>query len=703
MATTGTGVFAASGWPSIHRRDTSGKLMPISNRKLSISASTVPTEKQPQLRAESLSPNDAVEKKTATETPSSSSGGGEESKDGRLTLKDYFDRSRELISRSDGGPPRWFSPLECASQAIDSPLLLYLPGVDGVGLGLTLHHERLSKIFDIWCMHIPLTDRTSFAEMVKFVESAVRIEYSRAPNRPIYLVGESFGGCLTLAVAARNPDIDLMLILANPATSFGKSLLQTETLLTLSALIPEQISSSLPYVLTLLFGTPVKMVTSAMGKRLPSDQLIKVLSQDTLAMSSYLSVLSKAFTAETLRWKLEMLKSAAAFANSRLHAVKAQTLILASGQDQLLPSRDEAERLTKELPNCQIRIFEDKGHALFLEDVSFVSILTGASFYRHGRRFDYVTDYFPPTPSEFNRVYAPQKWVEDVTSPVVLSTMGDGTIMRSLDGIPTEGPVLYVGYHMMFGLELAPIVARFWVEKNILLRGMAHPMLFTKLKEGKMPDISSYDIFRIMGAVPVSAPNFYRLFSSKSHVLLYPGGVREALHRKGEEYKLFWPEQSEFVRMAARFGAKIVPFGTVGEDDISQVLLDYDDLKNIPYFKNAIEELTDETVNLRIDAMGEVANQDIYLPIVVPKVPGRFYYLFGKPIETQGRKQELKSREKAHEVYLEVKSEVEKCLCYLKEKRESDPFRNIFARLSYQATHGFDSEVPTFDFTTKDS
>ncbi|KAL8544329.1 hypothetical protein ACS0TY_004752 [Phlomoides rotata] len=637
MATTGTGVFAAGGWPSIRRRDTSGKLMPISNRKLSISASAVPTEKQPQLRAKSLSPNDAVEKKTATETPSSSSGGGEEPKDGRLTLKDYFDRSRELISRSDGGPPRWFSPLECASQAIDSPLLLYLPGVDGVGLGLTLHHERLSKIFDIWCMHIPLTDRTSFTEMVKFVESAVRIEYSRAPNRPIYLVGESFGGCLALAVAARNPDIDLMLILANPATSFGKSLLQTETLLTLSALIPEQISSSLPYVLTLLFGTPVKMVTSAMGKRLPSDQLIKELSQDTLAMSSYLSVLSKAFTAETLRWKLEMLKSAAAFANSRLHAVKAQTLILASGQDQLLPSRDEAERLTKVLPNCQIRVFEDKGHALFLEDgVSFVSILTAASFYRHGRRFDYVTDYFPPTPSEFNRVYAPQKWVEDVTSPVVLSTMGDGTIVRSLDGIPTDGPVLYVGYHMMFGLELAPIVARFWVEKNILLRGVAHPMLFTKLKEGKMPDISSYDIFRIMGAVPVSAPNFYRLFSSKSHVLLYPGGVREALHRKGEEYKLFWPEQSEFVRMAARFGAKIVPFGTVGEDDISQVLLDYDDLKNIPYFKNAIEELTDETVNLRNDSMGEVANQDIHLPIVVPKVPGRFYYLFGKPIETQG-------------------------------------------------------------------
>lgn len=40
---------------------------------------------------------------------------------------------------------------------------------------------------------------------------------------------------------------------------------------------------------------------------------------------------------------------------------------------------------------------------------------------------------------------------------------------------------------------------------------------------------------------------------------------------QGEQYKLIWPEQQEFVRMAARFGATIVPFGTVGEDDIAEV------------------------------------------------------------------------------------------------------------------------------------
>ena len=42
------------------------------------------------------------------------------------------------------------------------------------------------------------------------------------------------------------------------------------------------------------------------------------------------------------------------------------------------------------------------------------------------------------------------------------------------------------------------------------------------------------------------------------------------LYFQGEVYKLMWPEQFEFVRMAARFGAKIIPFGVVGEDDIGE-------------------------------------------------------------------------------------------------------------------------------------
>lgn len=38
----------------------------------------------------------------------------------------------------------------------------------------------------------------------------------------------------------------------------------------------------------------------------------------------------------------------------------------------------------------------------------------------------------------------------------------------------------------------------------------------------------------------------------------------------------------------------------------------------------------------RSDIEGEVGNQDLHLPVILPKIPGRFYFLFGKPIETEG-------------------------------------------------------------------
>jgi hypothetical protein len=62
-----------------------------------------------------------------------------------------------------------------------------------------------------------------------------------------------------------------------------------------------------------------------------------------------------------------------------------------------------------------------------------------------------------------------------------------------------------------------------------------------------------------------------------------------------------------------------------------------------------------------------------------------------------GKEKELKDKEKAQELYLQVKSEVEQCIDYLKVKRESDPYRHLLPRMLYQASHGWSSEIPTFD------
>ncbi|KAI3929674.1 hypothetical protein MKX01_025842 [Papaver californicum] len=498
----------------------------------------------------------------------------------RLSVKGYLERSVDLI-RSDGGPPRWFSPIECNSSVggvrfENSPLLLYLPGIDGVGLGLIMHHQRLGKMFDVWCLHILVMDRTPFEEHVQLVERTIKSENSHSPYRPIYLVGESLGG--------------------TSSTSFNKSPMQP--ILPLLEVIPEQLHTGLPY---------------------------------------FLGFVTDILPRESLLWKLQMLRSASSFANSRLHAVKAEVLALSRKFD-------------------------------------LVTVIKGAGFYRRTKKLDYVSDFMHPNQSELRKMYDSYRWVDVAANPVMLSKLENGEVVKGLGGIPSDGPVVYVGYHMLLGLELGPLVSRFLAEKNILLRGIAHPMMFGKIGERSLPDSSSFDVYRIMGGVPVSANNFYRLLSKKSHVLLYPGGVREALHRKGEAYKLFWPSHSEFVRMAANFGAKIVPFGVVGEDDLFDVVFDYDDYMKFPWSKAWIEDLNNGRVRNLSEAKEEVTEEDLHFPGILPKIPGRFYFLFGKPIETQGESE------------------------YLKDKRENDPYRTLLSRLIYQASHGFTSEIPTFEF-----
>lgn len=112
MAASGIGgALISSIAYSIHRHNT-----------YSPCASLAPTVRQSPQRA----PDDAPEKSSLQKKLSIKTGGVP--KDGCLTLKDYFDQSAEFIRRSDGGPPRWFSPLECGVRLENSPLLLYLPG-----------------------------------------------------------------------------------------------------------------------------------------------------------------------------------------------------------------------------------------------------------------------------------------------------------------------------------------------------------------------------------------------------------------------------------------------------------------------------------------------------------------------------------------------------------------------------------------------
>lgn len=57
----------------------------------------------------------------------------------------------------------------------------------------------------------------------------------------------------------------------------------------------------------------------------------------------------------------------------------------------------------------------------------------------------------------------------------------------------------------------------------------------------------------------------------------------------------------------------------------------------------------------------------------------------------------LKDREKAKELYLQIKSQVENNMKYLIRKREEDPYRSILNRTAYHLLKAPLDRVPTFD------
>lgn len=69
---------------------------------------------------------------------------------------------------------------------------------------------------------------------------------------------------------------------------------------------------------------------------------------------------------------------------------------------------------------------------------------------------------------------------------------------------------------------------------------MAHPIIFSGMLEDALQESSLFDLLRVMGALPVTPSNMYKLLYSKSFVLLYPGGVREALYRKVHRFSSYF-------------------------------------------------------------------------------------------------------------------------------------------------------------------
>ncbi|MGB3405657.1 MAG: alpha/beta hydrolase [Microcoleaceae cyanobacterium] len=250
--------------------------------------------------------------------------------------------SSKLIQQSQNNRQLRF--LHPTKSRTDLPLFIYLPGMDGTGELFHRQVPKLSKSFDIRCLSIPPEDRSDWEDLTDKTLSLIEQERTQHPHRPLYLCGESFGGCLALQVALKASERLEHLILINPASSFrqrpwvrwGAGLTQY---------LPQ------PFYQLSVFG--LLPFLASLGRIEQTDRQMLFNAMNSVPQ-------------ETSAWRMELLRRFDVNEN-QLKQIKLPTLLIAGQADLLLPSVAEAEHLAKKLPLAEMLVLADSGHACLLE------------------------------------------------------------------------------------------------------------------------------------------------------------------------------------------------------------------------------------------------------------------------------------------------------------------------------------------------
>jgi len=237
------------------------------------------------------------------------------------------------------------------------PLLVFVPGMDGTGNLYGKQADQLRHHFDIRCLTIARDNRQDWESLSDQLITLLQAEQYFS-SRPVYLCGESFGGCLALKVATKHPALIERLILINPASCFNQRPLLSWGI-GVSQWIPDFLHRSAALVL-LPFMASLNRISE--GDRL---MLLKAM---------------QSVPPNTISWRLSLLKSFC-LESSCLAKITQPVLVVASQGDRLLPSLEEGKNLVEKLPNAQMQILSGSGHVCLLEsDINLKHILEAYDF-----------------------------------------------------------------------------------------------------------------------------------------------------------------------------------------------------------------------------------------------------------------------------------------------------------------------------------
>ncbi len=262
--------------------------------------------------------------------------------------------------------------------------------------------------------------------------------------------------------------------------------------------------------------------------------------------------------------------------------------------------------------------------------------------------------YRPVSLEEFHRAVG---LLELLMSPVT----------TGLERAPREGPVLFVGNHEVYGLDVPMVCLEIYEKTGRPVRGLGDHNHFALPGWG--------ELLRRFGGVDGTRENCARLFEAGEQVLVFPGGGREVMKRKGEKYHLIWKHRIGFARLAIEHGVPIVPFATIGIEDMVEIVLDANDLLD-SVAGRLLRRLgvTEQAWFRHGEVVPPIARGVGLGPLPLPR-PERLYLHFDAPIDTA----RFAGRHEDEEVCLALRAEVERAveagIARLMERREADPER----------------------------
>lgn len=222
--------------------------------------------------------------------------------------------------------------------------------MDGSGK-LLRSQKSIWENFDVRCVAIPPHYGIQWQDLTEQLIHLISLPLKE--NREIYLCGESFGACLAMKLMEKIPNLFTKVILVNSASAFNQ-----RPWLNLGSYLT-QLMPDFVYKGSTLILLPFIAKLEALNLRERQRLLNVMASLPPTIVSWRINLLEKFFVDQ-----------------DKLNQYKNEVLIVASGEDNLLPSLQEARRLKSIFTQSKINFLPHSGHCCLLEkQVDLLSLI----------------------------------------------------------------------------------------------------------------------------------------------------------------------------------------------------------------------------------------------------------------------------------------------------------------------------------------